>query len=414
MKYLLALAILTIASLGSAQILQVGQRLKIPGAGEVWVSDTKAFSLKDLGPSVEVLGLKEGSGKIRLGSQIHEINVLSSAQYQCYERINFYTKQTLDLATQVQNGKILVKGSLSRFREWERLEQMLKDSSCQYGLALTPNREMRSQLEKEFSEQALKEGWSSLKVRFERGILEAPETTPSKDSLTEWAKGWGLKTEFSKTAIQMLPMVRFQIIILELKKSAQEALGLRWGSNYSAQLIPEHVQMGSIGFNADLVEKSGWGKVLASPTLLCRGGKTAEFLAGGEIPLILKDRKTQSVMFKKFGILLKVAPEVDLSGRMSLFLETEISSPDGSTAIEGVPGFQTNRVQSYFDLANPRTVVLSGLMRYQESLSQPALSGLASVPFLGALFRSNDYLKNQSELVIAVRPQVIAPNGDEL
>ncbi len=99
------------------------------------------------------------------------------------------------------------------------------------------------------------------------------------------------------------------------------------------------------------------------------------------------------------------------SGAMSLEIETEVSIIDSGNAIEGIPAMKTNRVKSHFDLSGRKTIALSGLLRDELNLGRSGIAGLASLPILGALFRSQSYLQQKSELVIFVTPEVVLPEA---
>jgi len=121
----------------------------------------------------------------------------------------------------------------------------------------------------------------------------------------------------------------------------------------------------------------------------------------------------QDVVWKKYGIIMKVKPRADFSGKMSISIETEVSSIDPSTVGEGVPALFTNKIQSHFDLNESRVIALSGLIKNEQSESSKGLPGLSRIPILGALFSSKDFRDNRTELVVFVRPEVLSPGSLE-
>ena len=161
-----------------------------------------------------------------------------------------------------------------------------------------------------------------------------------------------------------------------------------------------------------LEASDGAGKVLASPNLLCRSGKEAEFFAGGEFPIKVKSFGSQDVIWKRYGVILKVKPRADAQGQMSIAIQTEVSTLDQSVAVDGVPGILANRIESHFDLRRPRTIALSGLFKHETGNSTSGLPGLARIPILGKLFGSEDWMDHKTELVIFVTPEVLPPEKD--
>ena len=162
-----------------------------------------------------------------------------------------------------------------------------------------------------------------------------------------------------------------------------------------------------------MLEKNGFAKVLASPNILCRSGKEAHFFAGGELPITIVNYKVQDVVWKKYGIILKVKPKADFSGKMSISIETEVSSIDPSTEGKGVPALFTNKIQSHFDLTESRLIALSGLIKNEQSENSSGLPGLARLPVLGPLFSSKEFRDDRTELVVFVQPEVISPGSLE-
>ena len=103
---------------------------------------------------------------------------------------------------------------------------------------------------------------------------------------------------------------------------------------------------------------------------------------------------------------MKMIAKVDLTQKLSIKIEAEISSLDRSVSVEGIPGLKTNRVKSHFDLSSPKTIALSGLIRAEEARAQDGLLGIQHLPILGKLFSSREFQREQTELIILVRPRV--------
>jgi pilus assembly protein CpaC len=119
------------------------------------------------------------------------------------------------------------------------------------------------------------------------------------------------------------------------------------------------------------------------------------------------------VIWKEHGVLLRVAPQADFQGAISLEIETEVSLLDMANAVEGIPALKSNAVKSHFDLPGRRTIALSGLLKQELGESREGLPYLSSIPGLGSLFSSRSFLKHLSELVIFVTPEIYVPENDE-
>jgi pilus assembly protein CpaC len=107
-----------------------------------------------------------------------------------------------------------------------------------------------------------------------------------------------------------------------------------------------------------------------------------------------------------------VKPKADSSGRMSISIDTEISAIDESRKVDDIPAMFTNHVSSHFDLTKPQTIALSGLIKNNETQGYQGLPFLSRIPILGALFSSNEFKDNKTELVIFVRPSILR-EGEE-
>jgi pilus assembly protein CpaC len=174
-------------------------------------------------------------------------------------------------------------------------------------------------------------------------------------------------------------------------------------------------------------ERSGLLRVLAEPNLTAISGESASFLAGGEFPVpVSQDDGLLSVEFKPFGVGLAVTPVVLSGGRISLKLSTEVSeltsegaiatgdtpvrNSDGTTTvIRGVtiPALQVRRAETTVEMPSGGALVMAGLIRESTRHAIEGLPGAMSLPVLGTLFRSRDFINNETELVIIVTPYLV-------
>ncbi len=162
------------------------------------------------------------------------------------------------------------------------------------------------------------------------------------------------------------------------------------------------------------LEEDGLLHTLAEPNLTAISGETANFLAGGEFPIpVAQQLGTISVEFKKFGIGLAFTPVVMSEGRISLKVSTEVSelSNEGAVVLANItiPALKVRRAETVVELPSGGSLVMAGLLSDQSKQALSGYPGLKSLPVLGTLFRSRDYLKNETELVVLVTPYVVKP-----
>ena len=164
----------------------------------------------------------------------------------------------------------------------------------------------------------------------------------------------------------------------------------------------------------DLAEQNGFVTTLANPNLTALSGETASFLAGGEIPIpISQGLGAVSVDYKQYGVSLSFTPFVLLGGRISMRVRPEVSqlSSAGSVTLNGftIPGLTTNRTETTLELGSGEAMVISGLLQNNQNNSVNKAPFLGDLPVLGALFRSNNFQRSETELVVVVTPYLVKP-----
>ncbi len=154
--------------------------------------------------------------------------------------------------------------------------------------------------------------------------------------------------------------------------------------------------------------------ILAEPTLITLSGHEASFLAGGEYPIpVVQEANSVTVEFREFGVRLSFTPTV-LSGQLiRLEVAPEVSEPDYTNAVQisgfTIPGRKIRNARTTIELGSGQTFAIAGLLGQQTRAFSDRVPGLGNLPILGALFRSVQYYKSESELVIIVTPELIEP-----
>ncbi|MGH6735663.1 MAG: type II and III secretion system protein family protein [Methyloceanibacter sp.] len=162
------------------------------------------------------------------------------------------------------------------------------------------------------------------------------------------------------------------------------------------------------------LEQDGLIHTLAEPNLTAISGETANFLAGGEFPIpVSQDNFQISVEFKKFGIGLAFTPVVMSEGLISLKISTEVSelTNEGAVVLNfiTIPALKVRRAETVVELPSGGSLVIAGLLSDQSKQAMSGYPGLKNLPVIGTLFRSRDFLKNETELVVLVTPYVVKP-----
>lgn len=177
----------------------------------------------------------------------------------------------------------------------------------------------------------------------------------------------------------------------------------------------------NIDFSLQALEEKGIIRTLAEPNLVARSGETASFLAGGEFPVpVAADEDTISIEFREFGVSLDFTPTILSDSKMSLEVRPEVSQldPRNSVRLSGVeiPALSVRRAHTIVELADGESFAIAGLIQNAMDTTSVQTPWLADVPVLGALFRSNRFRENETELVIIITPRLVhaAPRGTRL
>jgi pilus assembly protein CpaC len=170
------------------------------------------------------------------------------------------------------------------------------------------------------------------------------------------------------------------------------------------------------------MESAGVVRTLAEPNLTAISGESATFIAGGEFPIPagyscdpVTHVCTTQITYKKFGISLNFTPVVLSEGRISLRVMTEVSELSNDNAITlnqagnslTVPSIRTRRAETTLEIPSGGSMAMAGLIQEQTKQAINGLPGLDSLPVLGALFRSQDFVNNETELMVLVTPFVV-------
>jgi len=180
-------------------------------------------------------------------------------------------------------------------------------------------------------------------------------------------------------------------------------------------------QKGLVDLNVviDALDSEGLVTVLAEPNLTAVSGAAASFLAGGEYPIPVPQGLGQiTIEYKKYGVSLGMVATITDGGRINLMVKPEVSqlSNTGAVTINGitVPALTTRRAETTVDLGSGQSFAIAGLMQNNINHTLQKFPGLGNMPVLGALFRSDRFERNETELVVIVTPYIVHPASKRL
>jgi len=164
----------------------------------------------------------------------------------------------------------------------------------------------------------------------------------------------------------------------------------------------------------ELLDDEGLITLLAEPTLTAMSGETASFLAGGEFPIpVAQDDGVTSIVFRTFGVGLSFTPTILGNRRINLKVRPEVSqlSSAGSIQANGfnIPSLSSRKAETTVEIGSGQSFVLAGLLQNTTNNDLSDVPGVKEIPILGALFRSDSFRRQESELMIVVTPYIVRP-----
>lgn len=271
-------------------------------------------------------------------------------------------------------------------------------------------------------------------------------------------KGWSTKGVSCINAVEVNSSLAHQIMVrarvVDIDKSALKDFGLDWGrvlvstatagagtSQVSiteqpfffgqAKMGPFDIMEGGkiyqfdpIGARVRALEQQNKARTLAEPNLLMLDGQEGSILVGGEIPIPVAQGvgggggaggAAISVQYREFGVRLNVSPEITGEDTLQLKVVPEVSSLDFANAVTvsgfSIPALRTRRAETTVNIKNGQSLIIGGLIQNSTARLVKKIPVLSDIPILGELFKMRNFVNNESELVIIVTPQIVAPTS---
>jgi len=234
--------------------------------------------------------------------------------------------------------------------------------------------------------------------------------------------------------------VMVKVTVAEVRRSVVKQFGINTDGSWNSRLkfaaggdamnsvtavAPSVANLSSVGkvlnFSSTLnmLERNGVARVLAEPTVTATSGESAKFVAGGQTQVASTsswDGSKCSVLYamKPYGVTLSMTPVVLSEGRIQLHISTEVTEVDNvrsvtTTNCAGLPGIRTRANSTTVELPSGGSVVSAGLLQQRSEQIFSGQPGLMSLPVLGALFRSREFQREDTELMIVMTPYIAKP-----
>ncbi len=322
--------------------------------------------------------------------------------------------------------KVSVTGTLNDIRVYRKLMKYisLNQERILCNISITPD--LITDAIQELKESLYKINFKNIKLTRMvdticlEGEVSSDDELKKIDSITSDYPG--LIKNFVKIGNSLKKMVEIDVHVLEINRHFLRNIGIDWqdflelsSSIQVSKPIPRGKLSGSVNISSGIsalinfLSQNGQGRILANPRLLCRSGEKADFIAGGQIPVLLVSERSASVEWKEYGIMLHISPQVDENGNIMTDISAEISSLDKSTSLSGIPGIITRRVRTSVNTTNGETVALSGLVSSIEGNDINSIPAIGDLPIIGELFKSRSFQDKKSEMIVFITPRIVEP-----
>jgi pilus assembly protein CpaC len=243
------------------------------------------------------------------------------------------------------------------------------------------------------------------------------------------------KNIINRLGVMAPNQVNLRVRVAEVSRGIDKQLGFNWSilgslGGFSFGLATTNSLAGAVtqhtlttgknflgwDFNAviDALEVEGLVSVLAEPNLTALSGETASFLAGGEFPILVPDSDGRvTIEFKKFGVSLAFTPTLLGETRINMHVRPEVSALSSTNSVTlatyVIPSLTTRRAETTVELGSGQSFAIAGLLQNNVTHDITKFPGLADIPVLGGLFKSDRFQRDESELVIIITPYIVKP-----
>lgn len=426
--------IATSAHAQEALQMYVGQQktLKVSGLQRVAVGDPKVAEVNVMGKGEQVLVVAKGAGTTDLtlwtkGGELHySVEVSAKDPKQLVSELKQLLAGVEGISFRVVGSKVVIDGRILTQEDLERITKVTSLYGDQVVNFAKPDKEMRGVVAEQINKALEASGITGAKARtvgksilLEGGVTdEATVKRAHQIALSISPDVQNLLKVGSKDMIVM------DVNFVEVRSSDIKNYGIKWQEALNVAGTVSLTKSsggggwtGNIGIvsglaNAIKIQQSkGTVRMLSNPKLVTQSGGSAEFLAGGEIPIPLITAQSSTVQFKKYGIILAIKPKLE-DGDVSSEITVEVSTLDPSVSVGGVPGFLTRRLNTSISVKVGDSIVLGGLIDQSSSKDVDKIPGIGTIPIIGELFKSRGFQARESELLVFATPTVSSAEQD--
>ena len=424
---------------GSSRVVQVAGLSKI-AVGDPAVAGVRAVG----GNQVLVIGQQEGRTTLMIwksnGQRIsYTVVVRKVDPNEVVNEIKRLLGDREGITVRIVGDHIYLDGNAYTQEDYDRVQSIIEIyPNVRSFVRISPNakRLVANNLNAQFQKAGMKNVVARVvgSTIFLEGSVESDGDLKRADLIT---KALGEKVENLLT-IGIKKMIMADVQFVEIRRNVNDTAGIKWPFDVQGPFTVNAGLLGEIGIGAPiqgtwnlglgplqsgaslaLLFHEGYARMLAQPKLVCASGEKAEFLAGGEIPIVYVTQFSAVVDFKEYGVILKLQPTADGQGNIQMKLEGEVSEIDNTIAVtegtsQGIPGFRIRRFRTEVAVKHGEAIVLSGIFQHNDEKDVDKVPPFAFIPILGELFKNHTFTEDKRELLIWVKPYIVTPDSDRV
>lgn len=236
----------------------------------------------------------------------------------------------------------------------------------------------------------------------------------SKNNNQSWLDETIYEGVINKLELPITNQVNVKLAVVDVSREFTDNVGVDWSTVGASSGTFRFVK-----FNADsltslvhAISNDSVARILAEPSLSVLSGETAEFLVGGEVPVVTSSSNGSNVDYKQFGIKLNIGAKVSSRNKIRLSLGEEVSNIDNTYSLKGgdsLPALQVRRAKTTVELADGESFLLGGLISNDEREALAKVPFIGDVPILGALFRNASTERKRRELMVVATVNLVKP-----
>lgn len=386
-------------------ILGIGHThlLKVNGTEKIYLANSSLLQIRDKTHHLKLTGKKLGTTELHIGKTKYQIYILPKPIYFQYLNLSQTMLTIMGLKLKISNQCLTITGELLRVSDYWKIQSLVNDRSnkfCKKNLSWSIK--VNSKIFLNFKNELLRRYYflenSNCKIR-NREIISFICPTNMKTDISD--NKVGIPILFDKNLKGSQKQIKLELNIFEMDSLELENLGISQPERLKFQKKDFKIlTLDSIDLH--LLDRKGKAKILSQPSIISNYNEDIKYQNGGELPLQLINDKQQKVVWKEYGLIFRAKVIKQDAKNVFIDFELELSAPDYSSAINGVPGFFKNITKHKINIPINTSILISGLNKKQWRNNLKALHSFSQLPVIGIFFKNSSEQKNNSQLNISI------------